>query len=446
MLNETHNIDLTSWVESAQRPSNDFPIQNLPYGAFRRAQSRESFRIGVAIGAEILDMRAAHATGVFSGPEAAAAAATLGPTLNELMALEPPAWSALRRSLSRLLRTGAPEATLLRSCLLAQSEAEYCVPAAIGDYSDFLSSAHHMSNMARIFAPGTAPPPNFMWQPLGYHGRSSSIEVSGTNFTRPRGQTRSPGAEQPEFGPTKRLDYEVELGFYVGQGNRRGQPISIDDADKHIFGLCLLNDWSARDIQGWESNPLGPFLGKSFVTTVSPWVVTLEALAPFRCAASRHEGDPESMSYLESGRDRGHGVDIELEAWIRTTASGDSEMRLSRSSSKHSYWTIAQMLTHHTTGGCNLRSGDLLGTGTQSGPLPGEEGCLIELSDGGRKPVALANGETRAFLQDGDTVTLRGWCERAGLVRIGFGECAGTVLPAQRLRQDRQFGAISEAG
>jgi len=431
MLNETHAPELKSWVESANQPGCDFPIQNLPHGVFRRQGSAEAFRGGVAIGDMILDLPEACAAGAFSGLASDAAELAGASALNALMAMGPAAWSALRFRLSRILRAGAPEAQRLRACLVPQSAAEYAVPAQIGDYTDFFTSYNHMINAGRIFQPDKAELPNFKWLPIAYHGRSSSVEISGSNFHRPLGQTRPPDADQPVFGPTKRLDYEMELGFFVGAGNRRGKPIAIDDAEDHIFGVCLLNDWSARDVQGWESQPLGPFLAKNFLTSLSPWIVTLEALAPYRCDLPRQAGDPPTLAHLRaSGRREQGGFDIQLEVSLLTPASAGAELRLSRSSFKHGYWSLAQMLTHHTEGGCNLRPGDLIGTGTQSGPARGEEGSLLELSAGGREPVRLANGESRTFLEDGDTVILRGWCGRAGFARIGFGECRGTVLPA----------------
>jgi fumarylacetoacetase len=432
MINQTHGSSLTSWVESANGPATDFPIQNLPHGVFRRRGSAEGFRGGVAIGEMILDMRAACAAGAFHGECAAAAEAAGRETLNGLMAMGPPAWSALRARLSQVLREGAAQEAMLRSCLVAQAEAEYAVPAQIGDYTDFFTSWHHMVNAGRIFQPDRPELPNFKWQPLAYHGRSSSVAISGTDVRRPQGQWRAPGgAEPPVFAPTERLDYEMELGFYVGMGNPLAQPIPIDRAESHIFGVCLLNDWSARDVQAWESLPLGPFLAKNFTTTVSPWVVTLEALAPYRSALTRGPADPLSLPHLRLPH--GHAppaFDIELSVGLRTQRSGGRAFQLSRSNFRHCYWALAQMLAHHAEGGCNLRPGDLMGTGTQSGPGEQEQGCLLELSQGGRVPVQLESGESRCFLEDGDTVVMQGWCERKGFARIGFGECSGTVLPA----------------
>jgi fumarylacetoacetase len=432
MLNETHDPSLRSWVGSANDPGSDFPIQNLPYGVFRRAGSTEPMRVGVAIGDMILDLPSACARGVFRGVAHEPAQRACAPTLNALMALGPPAWSALRLALSRLLRASAPEADGLRDCLVPRSEAVHALPAHIGDYTDFFTSQYHALNAGRVFQPDNAMLPNFKWLPIGYHGRSSSIAISGSGFQRPSGQVRAPGATTPVFGPTQRLDYELELGVFIGAGNGLGEPIAVDEAEDHAFGMCLLNDWSARDVQAWEAVPLGPFLAKNFFTTISPWIVTLEALAPFRCPLPREIGDPASLPGLwpRTGHLDG-ALDIELEARLVTPRTGSDGALLSRTSYRHAYWSAAQMIAHHTENGCNLRPGDLLGTGTQSGPTRGEEGCLLELTRGGKEPLSLPDGETRSFLHDGDTVVLRGWCERPGHVRIGFGECRGTVLPAR---------------
>jgi fumarylacetoacetase len=322
----------------------------------------------------------------------------------------------------------------LTACLVPQAHAEYAVPAAIGDFTDFYASVHHATTVGKLFRPDNPLLPNYKWVPIGYHGRASSIGVSGQRFRRPVGQTLPKGVETPVFGPSRRLDYELEVGVYVGVGNELGERVALDDAESRVFGLGLLNDWSARDIQGWEYQPLGPFLAKSFATTVSPWIVTLEALAPFRVEWTRPAGDPQPLPYLESAANRQRGAfDVQLEVWLETErmrAARTGPARLSRSSLRHAYWTVAQLLTHHTVNGCNLQPGDLLGTGTQSGPAPEEAGSLLELSDAGKRPVALPEGEARTFLEDGDTVVLRGWCERPGCARIGFGECRGTVLPA----------------
>jgi fumarylacetoacetase len=433
-LNETHDPALASWVESANRVGGDFPVQNLPFCVFRRAGSDEALRGGVAIGDAILDLAAAHARGAFEGLAQQAAGACRAPVLNDLMVLGAPAWSALRLALSRALRAAAshPHAQALHDCLVPQARAEFALPATIGDYTDFYTSIHHATRVGALFRPDNPLLPNYKWLPIGYHGRSSSIGISGGTLRRPLGQQMPPGAQAPVFGPSARLDYEVEVGVFVGPGNPPGTPIAIDAADDHLFGLCLLNDWSARDIQAWEYQPLGPFLGKNFATTISPWVVTLEALAPYRVEWTRPANDPQPMPYLESAQNRrAGGFDIQLEAWLETDrarAAGTAPVRLSCTSFRHAYWTLAQMLAHHTVNGCNLRPGDLLGSGTVSGPALEESGSLLELTAGGKQPLSLPGGEVRRFLEDGDSVILRGWCETPGAARIGFGECRGTVL------------------
>jgi fumarylacetoacetase len=433
-IDETHDPGLKSWVDSANAPGADFPVQNLPFGVFRRMGSIEPFRGGVAIGDQILDLGAAHDAGVFTGQAAHAAAAGARPTLNAFMAMGPAACSSLRLELSRLLRTDSTEIRVLRHCLVPQAHAELAVPAEIGDFTDFYASIHHALRVGKQFRPDNPLLPNYKWVPIAYHGRSSSIGASGQRFPRPVGQTLPPGADKPAFGPSRRLDYELEVGVFVGVGNELGQRVAIAEAERHVFGLCLLNDWSARDIQAWEYQPLGPFLAKNFASTISPWIVTLEALAPFRVEWVRDASDPPPLAYLDSPEQRSGGaIDLQLEAWLETPkmrAAGAGPARLSRTSFRHAYWTIFQMVAHHTANGCNLRPGDLLGSGTQSGPAADEAGSLLELSDGGKRPVELPTGETRTFLEDGDSVILRGWCERPGAARIGFGECRATVLPA----------------
>jgi len=424
-MNVTHDPRLRSWVDSANAHP-DFPIQNLPHGVFRRRGSGERWRGGVAIGDDVLDMQAAAALGVFAPAAMAAADAAAQPSLNALMALGPPAWRVLRAELSRLLRHRAAETALLQRCLVPQADIELALPARIGDYTDFFTSEHHMLNAGRVFRPDAPPLPNFKWLPIAYHGRASSVEVSGASFHRPRGQWREAGESLPRFAPSRSVDYELELGFWIGPGNARGEPIAVAQAEAHVFGVCLLNDWSARDVQAWEAVPLGPFLAKNFLTTVSPWIVTLDALAPFRCTLPHHDGDPPLTENLRLPIGAA-GFDIELEAWLK--AATGSAARLSRSSFRHCHWAVAQMVAHHTEGGCNLQPGDLLGSGTQSGPSDGEQGCLLELTHGGQRPLQLRNGTVRIYLEDGDSVILRAWCERAGAVRIGFGECRGTVLP-----------------
>jgi len=351
----------------------------------------------------------------------------------------PAATPGLRRRLSDLLTAGHPDEAshreMLEAALVPRASAEMSCPVSIGDYTDFYASVYHATNVGRMMRPDHPLLPNYKHVPIGYHGRASSVVVSGTGVHRPWGQTRPEGAEAPLFGTSRRLDYELELGFLVGPGNRLGEPIAIDDAPRHLFGVCLVNDWSARDIQGWEYQPLGPFLGKSFATSVSPWVVTFEALAPFRSTPlERPEGDPVPLPYL-CGEDDGSrgGLDIELTVSLATPrirAEGLAEARLSACSTSVLYWTPAQMVAHHTSNGCNLRPGDLIASGTVSGPDKTSRGCLLELSWRGSEPVRLPNGEERAFLEDGDEVVLRGRCSRDGFVPIGLGECRGTVLPA----------------
>jgi fumarylacetoacetase len=439
-LNETHEPRLTSWVATANAPETDFPIQNLPLGVFRRVGSSEAYRGGVAIGDQILDLAAALKAGAFRsdvvGPAAAAAAlAATHPLLNEFMAAGPEASSALRLALSRALRSGSTQQAALASCMLAQREAHYALPARIGDYTDFYTSIHHASAVGRLFRPDQPLLPNYKWMPIGYHGRSSSIAISGQEFARPFGQILARGAAAPTLGASQRLDYELELGVFIGGGNALGTPIPIEAAEANVFGLCLLNDWSARDLQAWEYQPLGPFLGKNFATTISPWIVTLEALEPYRVPWSRPAEDPQPLGYLDAPDLRRRGaIDMQLEVWLQSAAmrrAGRAPCRLSHSNFKDAYWNIAQMLAHHTVNGCNLQPGDLLGTGTQSGPQAGQAGSLLELSDGGKQPLTLPDGETRRFLEDGDEVIMRGWCERAGSPRVGFGELSGRVLAAR---------------
>ncbi|MDB5741748.1 MAG: fumarylacetoacetate hydrolase [Polaromonas sp.] len=434
-LDFSHDAALRSWVASANTPETDFPIQNLPLGVFRRAGSQEAFRPGVAIGEQIVDLPAACAAGIFSDAVAASLAGGEPGQLNAFMALGSAARLALRHALSESLSEGSPRQAALQSALVAQASAEYAVPCRIGDYTDFYTGIHHATAVGKLFRPDNPLLPNYKWVPIGYHGRSSSIGVSGQKFARPKGQTKGPNEEVPQLRPSHRLDYELELGVFVGQGNALGEPIAIDRAEDHAFGLVLLNDWSARDIQAWEYQPLGPFLAKNFASTISPWIVTLEALAPFRAPFTRADGDPQPLPYLDSEANRRQGnFDVSLEVLIQTQAMRDAGLasqRLSRSSYRDAYWTVAQMITHHAVNGCNLQPGDLLGSGTQSGARADQAGSLLELTAGGKNALTLANGETRTFLQDGDAVTLRGYCERSGFRRIGFGDCQGQVLAAK---------------
>ncbi|WP_462175232.1 fumarylacetoacetase [Pseudoalteromonas gelatinilytica] len=435
LINETHDINLKSWVASANEANCDFPIQNLPFAEVRRKNSDEAFRGAVAIGDQVIDLAKVNELGLFSGDAQVAVKAASQATLNEFMGLGQQYWSALRLALSKALREGASEQAQLSEALIAQADIEFALPCRIGDYTDFYTSIYHATAVGSLFRPDNPLLPNYKWVPIGYHGRSSSIDVSGQTFHRPNGQTKAPDAEVPSFGPCKRLDYELELGIYLGKGNELGDAIAIENAENHVFGFCVFNDWSARDLQAWEYQPLGPFLAKNFASTVSPWIVTTEALAPFRTNWTRDENDPQPMDYLESAHNREFGAfDIKMDVQIETEkmrAAGEAPTQVSKSSFKHSYWTVAQMVTHHTVNGCNFQPGDMLGSGTQSGPEHEEAGSLLELSRGGKERITLANGEQRTFLEDGDNVIMRGWCEKDGFARIGFGSVEGTVLPAK---------------
>jgi fumarylacetoacetase len=436
LLNETHDPKLRSFVSSANDGVTDFPIQNLPFCVFSRVDIHDAFRGGVAIGDQILDLAALSKLHLLSGVAAQAMQACAEPTLNRFMAMGRDTWSALRLALSRLLAQGSTHEGMLRACLVPQSEAEYALPAKIGDYTDFYASVHHATNVGKLFRPDNPLLPNYKWVPIGYHGRSSSIGVSGQRFHRPTGQVCGAGQTVPVLQASKRLDYELEMGIFVGTGNALGDRVTIDNAESHVFGMCILNDWSARDIQGWEYQPLGPFLAKNFATTISPWIVAMEALAPYRAAFTRPADDPQPLPYLSSTTNSASGaLDITLEVSIETAkmrAAKTAPHILSRGNLRDAaYWTVAQLLTHHTVNGCNMQPGDLLGTGTMSGPTEGSQGALLEITEGGKKPIALANGETRIFLEDGDAVIMRAVCEREGAVRIGFGSCVGEVLPAR---------------
>jgi fumarylacetoacetase len=433
-------VPRTSWVASANGHP-DFPIENLPFGVFRRAGSAEAPRVGVAIGDAILDVAACHAANLFDSADALlmdAARCGAAPSLNALMALGGPARRALRDAVGTLLASEAPvhQQQIAQHALVSQVDAELFLPAQVGDYTDFYASVHHATNVGAMFRPDNPLLPNYKWVPIGYHGRASSIVVSGTAVVRPCGQRKGPTDDAPTVGPSRSLDYELELGAFVGRGNALGEAFPLAEAESHLWGLCLLNDWSARDIQSWEYQPLGPFLAKNFASTVSPWVVTLEALEPFRAPLSpRAGGDPAPLPYLAEVHDAARGgFAIRVEVWLRTARmrrEGSEEVRLSQGSALDLYWSFAQMLTHHASGGCNLRAGDLLGSGTISGSTVDSRGCLLELTQRGTQPIALPNGETRGFLEDGDEVQLTAYAEREGAVRIGLGRCSGEVLPAR---------------
>ncbi len=423
---------IRSWIESANDGQTDFPLSNLPFGVFRHPDG--AARIGVAIGDRILDLASTANAGLLSALDEKIVAACQQGSLNPLMALGRQASRALRTRLLELLSESSARSRV-EPLLVPQAAVEMLLPVRIGDYTDFYASVYHATNVGRLFRPDNPLLPNYKYVPIGYHGRASSIVVSGTDIQRPCGQTKAPDAAAPSFGPSQSLDYELEVGFFVGEGNALGQPIPISEAESHIFGLCLLNDWSARDLQAWEYQPLGPFLAKNFATSISPWVVTLDALEPFRVPAfTRPDGDPASLPYLSGDTDRLHGgLDVKLEVWLRTAkmrAENAEPMRVSQGNLRDLYWTLAQMLTHHASNGCNLQPGDLLGTGTVSGASRDSLGCLLEITKRGAEPLELPNGETRKFLKDGDEVIFRGFCEREGHPRIGFGECRGIVLPA----------------
>jgi fumarylacetoacetase len=431
VINETQDPMRGSFVTSANAPDGDFPIQNLPFGVFRPAVNLPP-RVGVAIGDQILDVAAAASS--LGGSVAEAAKACAAPNLNSLMSLPPSAWSALRLALSRSLSADRGDKSVGRH-LTPMAKAEMLLPVVIGDFTDFYASVFHANNAGRAFRPENPLLPNYKYVPVAYHGRSSSICLSGTPVKRPQGQ-RKPGSETvPTYGPSRNMDFELELGMYIGVPTKLGETVPIGKAAEHIFGFCLLNDWSARDLQAWEYQPLGPFLGKNFATTVSPWVVTPEALGPFRVAAfTRPQGDPAPLPYLSDAADQaGGGYDITLEAYVATEAmrrGGIAPVRLTRTSFAMTYWTFAQMIAHHTCNGCNLVTGDLIGSGTVSGPDKSSWGSLLELTARGAAPIVLPSGEKRGFVEDGDEITFRGFCAKEGYPRIGFGECRAVMLPA----------------
>ncbi len=449
-IDDTHDAGLQSWVESANDPATDFPIQNLPLGVFHTDdEDAEEGRVGVAIGEHVLDLREIAEEGLLDALDEDEEADPIfedveSPVLSLLIMSGRDRWKLLREELSKLLRADNPELRdrkrLVERALIPMDECEVLVPGEIGDYTDFYASVHHATNVGSMFRPDNPLLPNYKWIPIGYHGRASSIIASGTDVRRPCGQTRPDENEPPVYGPCKLLDYELEVGAMLGPANELGDRVPIERAEEAIYGICLVNDWSARDMQKWEYQPLGPFLAKSFATTVSPWLVTTEALAPFRIPAlTRPEGDPQPLSHLDSDANReqgGFGITLEvLIASQQMREKGIDPVRVSIGSFEHMYWTFAQMVAHHSSNGCNMQAGDLIASGTVSGPEKESRGCLLEMTWDGpgkpRKPIALPTGEERTFLQDGDEVILRGWCEREGFRRIGFGECSGVVLPAR---------------
>jgi fumarylacetoacetase len=437
-LDESHDPALLSWIESANDSATDFPVQNLPFGVFRR-DFEERPRVGIAIGDQVLDCLAAARAGCFAALGPLVDDALQSWSLNALLTLGRGDARAVRLAASRLLRHGTPEARraqgLRETIVTAMDQVSMLVPAEIGDYTDFYASVYHATNVGSMFRPEAPLLPNYKYVPIGYHGRASSIVPNGTPVRRPRGQTRPDANAPPAYGIAGSLDYELEIGAFVCGENAIGETVPLARAEERIFGLCLLNDWSARDVQSWEYQPLGPFLSKSFATTVGPWVVTLDALQPFRTAAfTRPAGDPAPLPYLDDPLDRERGgFAITLEVWLRSEAmraAGIPAVRLSSGSFDSMYWTVAQLLAHHSSNGCNMRPGDLLGSGTVSGPDRDSRGCLLELAWRGAEPVALPSGERRSFLADGDEVIFRGWCERDGAARIGFGECRGEIRAA----------------
>jgi fumarylacetoacetase len=435
----THDPARRCWLASANAEDTDFPLQNLPLGRFRLpsrdGQSPGEVRVGVAIGDQVIDMTlAAHQCPWGEGMEAVLEPLARG-DLAGFLAMGPRAWRTLRHALSEALVEGSDQAPFIELCLQPQAQTQMLLPCEPRDYTDFYAGIHHATTVGKLMRPDNPLLPNYKWVPIGYHGRASSVGLGGP-VRRPRGQIKAGGADAPPvYAPTRRLDYELELGWWVGVGNALGETVSIHEAEQRLYGVSLLNDWSARDMQAWEYQPLGPFLAKSFCTSVSPWLVSLDALAPFRRPAVRPAGDPEPLPHLDSSFNRQHGaIDMHLEVWLQTARmreQGLPAVRLSQSNTLDAYWTPAQLLAHHTSNGCNMATGDLLGTGTLSGPGPGQGGSLLELSLGGKQVIALPGGEERSFLEDGDTVTLRAFCQAPGAVRIGLGQVSGTVQPAR---------------
>jgi len=436
-VNQTHDPALTSWIESANSLDTDFPIQNLPFGVFSRKGDAER-RVGVAIGDQIVDIGESLSANLWSGAARDVARWCDRPNINELMQAPKASLSQFRARLSELLAGTPGDDTVINplppGALVPMAEAVMFPAAKIGDYTDFYASIYHATNVGKIFRPDSPLLPNYKHVPIGYHGRASSIVISGTDVIRPKGQTMPSGAKAPTFGPTEMLDYEAEVGFLVGRGNELGESVPIDEAEDHLFGICLVNDWSARDIQSWEYQPLGPFLSKNFATTISPWIVTWEALEPYRVPAFfRPPSDPQPLPYLASEKDKTEGgIDLNVEVYIRTMLMREGHLRPSRLSSASladMYWTAAQMFTHHASNGCNLQPGDLFAV---SGPDPGSQGCMLELTRRGAEPIVLPTGEERKFLHDGDEIILRAYFQREGNARIGLGECAGLVVASPR--------------
>jgi fumarylacetoacetase len=435
-VNKTHDPALTSWVGAANSPDADFPIQNLPFGVFSRKDDTER-RVGVAIGDQIVDVGESLSANLWTEEARDIARYCDRPDMRDLMGAPKESLSLFRARLSELLSGEPGDDSAINplppGALVPMSEAVMRPPIEIGDYTDFYASVYHATNVGRLFRPDSPLLPNYKYVPIGYHGRASSIVLGGSDVRRPNGQTQPVGSSAPSFGPSQMLDYEAEIGFFVGKGNDLGDTINIDEAEEHIFGVCLVNDWSARDIQSWEYQPLGPFLSKSFATSISPWVITWEALEPYRVPAFfRPPGDPRPLGYLSSDRNVNEGgIDLTIEVYLRSMLMREGHMRparLSAASLADMYWTAAQMLTHHASNGCNLRTGDLFASGTISGPETGSQGCLLELTRRGAEPITLPTGEERKFLHDGDEVIMRGFLQRQGAARIGLGECSGLIV------------------
>ena len=424
---ETHDVMLESWLTSAnQHP--DFPIQNLPMGVFKQQDLPP--RCGVAIGDEIIDLAKLATASPFDGLAGEALSALTGPSLNPFMQLPRSFFTAFRLALSRSLRVGSPKEALIRETLINKHDVEMCLPCSIGDYTDFYTSIYHATAVGKLFRPENPLLPNYKWLPIGYHGRASSIVVSGQQIYRPNGQVLRPKSSEPTMIPSEKLDYEAELGVFIGSPSRQFSPVAIEQAETHFFGVCMLNDWSARDIQAWEYQPLGPFLSKNFVTSISPWIVTADALIPFRVQPTSYADRPDVAALNSKLNSRKGALDIQMRISLQTAqmrAAGEALVPLSETSFKHAYWTVAQMISHHTASGCNLQAGDLFGSGTQSGPAPEEAGSLLELTEGGKHPLTLPNGEQRTFLEDGDEITLSGFCISSSGLRIGIGTVSGQI-------------------
>ncbi|NGX57268.1 MAG: hypothetical protein K940chlam3_00156 [Chlamydiae bacterium] len=422
-----------SWVLSANHPSTDFPIQNLPYGVFKRKNSQETPRIGVAIGNQILDVKRCVQEGLLKNLPKETQLALMEPTLNAFMNLDKRQWKATRHSISGLLDESNPtiqdHQRLKRALLVDMRKADMLMPAEIGDYTDFYSSINHAQHIGKMFRPNNPLMPNYRHLPVGYHGRASSIVISGSDIRRPKGQVLAAGASAPQFQTSDKLDFELEVGVFIGKGTPLGEPIPIAEAKEHLFGIVLVNDWSARDIQKWEYQPLGPFNGKNFATSISPWVITFEALKPYKIPGPpRSHDDPEILAYLQPKDDAAYNIFLEVAiSSEKMREQNEKSVVITRTNFSDMYWTFAQMLTHHTCGGCNFKAGDLIASGTVSGEKIDCLGCLVERGAFTKEPLRLPDGSRRKFLEDGDEITLRAFCKKPGYPRIGFGECCGVI-------------------